>query len=132
MAFDDKPPTATASVLIRHRGPTPPIAAQEVQRLVAGAIPGLAPEQVSVVMVPAPPRGRPPERQLARLGPLTVTHASLFALRSMIGVVVLLNAALLACVVGLWGRLRRSEQRLQQAQQVSDGTETPARRRTGA
>lgn len=125
LAFDDKPPTATASVLIRHRGPTPPIAPGEVQRLVAGAIPGLAPDQVSVVMVPAPPRGRPPERELARLGPLTVTHASLFALRSMIGVAVLLNAALLACVVGLWSRLRR----LQQAQPGPEAAEAPARRR---
>jgi type III secretion protein J len=128
MAFDDQPPGATASVLIRHRGAAPPLAPSEVQRLVAGAVPGLAPDQVSVVMVPAPPRPRPPERQLARLGPLTVTHASLFALRTMIGVAVLLDAALLACVLALWSRLRRAEERLEQAPST-ETTEAPARRR---
>jgi type III secretion protein J len=130
LTFDDKPPAATASVLIRHRGVAPPIAAGEVQRLVAGAVPGLAAEQVSVVMVPAPPRTRAPERELARLGPLTVTHASLFALRTIIAVAALLNAALLACVGVLWGRLRRTEQRLAQAD-AAEAAEapSPARRR---
>jgi type III secretion protein J len=115
LAFDEKAPLATASVLLRHRGPTPPISAGDVQRLVAGAVPGLAAEQVSVVMLPVPPRPRAPERQLARLGPLTVTHASLLALRAMVGVAVLVSAALLACVIGLWGRLRRTEQSLRAA-----------------
>jgi type III secretion protein J len=110
--LDEKAPTATASVLLRHRGATPPLTASEVQRLVAGAVPGLLPEGVSVVMLPAAPRPRPPDRQLARLGPLTVTHASLFALRGIIGIAALLNAALLACVVGLWLRLRRAEHEL--------------------
>jgi type III secretion protein J len=127
-SFDEKPPLATASVLIRHRGPTPPIAAGDVQRLVAGAVPGLAADQVSVVMLPAPPRPRSSERQLARLGPLTVTHSSLFALRTMIGVAVLLNAALLACIVGLWSRLRRTEQRLHAAE-TAEATEAPVRPR---
>ncbi len=115
LELDAKPPTATASVLLRHRGPTPPLTASEVQRLVAGAVPGLLPEEVSVVMLPAPPRPRQPEHQLAQLGPLTVTHASLFALRGIIAVAAVLNAALLACVVGLWLRLRRAEHELRAA-----------------
>src|SRR6185436_18217123 len=49
LALEEKAPVATASVLIRHRGATPPIAAGEVQRLVSGAVSGLAPDQVSVV-----------------------------------------------------------------------------------
>ncbi|HTQ02650.1 MAG TPA: hypothetical protein VMI54_02295 [Polyangiaceae bacterium] len=113
--LDEKPVAATASVLIRHRGATPPLTTAEVQRLVAGAVPGLAPEQVAVVMLPAPAKPRPPDRQLARLGPLTVTQASLFALRGIIGVAAVLNAALLACVVGLWSRLRRAEHQLRTA-----------------
>ena len=126
LGLDEKEPPSTASVLLRHRGPTPPITASDVQRLVAGAVPGLAAEQVSVVMLPVPPRPRALERQLARLGPLTVTHASLFALRAMVGVAVLLSAALLACVVGLWSRLRRTEQALRDATppEAADG---PAR-----
>lgn len=125
LELDAKPPTATASVLIRHRGATPPLTTAEVQRLVAGAVPGLLPEQVSVVMLPASPKPRPPERQLARLGPLTVTHASLFALRGIIGVAALLNAALLACVVALWFRLRRAEQELRATR--GDGDAQPPR-----
>jgi len=124
----EKPPTATASVLLRHRGATPPLTAAEVQRLVAGAVPGLLPEQVAVVMLPAPSRPRPPDRQLARLGPLTVTHASLFALRGIIAVAAVLNAALLACVVGLWLRLRRAEHELRGAR-GDDGA--PPNRATG-
>jgi type III secretion protein J len=126
--LDEKAPVATASVLIRHRGATPPLTTAEVQRLVAGAVPGLLPEQVSVVMLPSPPRPRLPERQLARLGPLTVTHASLLALRGMIGVAVLLNAALLACVVGLWLRLRRAEQGLRAARSDDAAEPKQARR----
>jgi type III secretion protein J len=120
LELDEKPPAATASVLLRHRGATPPLTAAEVQRLVAGAVPGLSPEQVSVVMLPAAPRPRPPDRQLARLGPLTVTHASLFALRGIIGVAAVLNAALLACVVGLWLRLRRAEHELRSVRGEDD------------
>jgi type III secretion protein J len=131
LAFDEKAPIATASVLLRHHGPTPPISASEVQRLVAGAVPGLAAEQVSVVMLPVPPHPRTAERQLARLGPLTVTHASLFALRTMVGVAVLVSAALLACVVGLLLRLRRTEQALREAA-ASEVTDVPARPRRGA
>jgi len=86
-----------------------------VQRLVAGAVPGLAAEQVTVVMLPAPPRPRPAERQLSRLGPLTVTRSSLVGLRALVGVAVLVNAALLACVLALWSRLRRTERSLAEA-----------------
>ena len=127
LAIEEKAPIATASVLIRHRGATPPLATGEVQRLVAGAVPGLAAEQVSVVMLPSPAHARASEQQLARLGPVTVTRASLVALRAVIGVAVLLNAALLACVVALWGRLRKAEQHLHEAR--SEGQpERPLRR----
>lgn len=115
LALDAQAPPATASVLIRHRGPTPPLATGDVQRLVSGAVPGLAAEQVTVVMLPAPPRARPAERQLARLGPLTVTRSSLLGLRALVGVAVLVNAVLLACVLGLWSRLRRAERNLADA-----------------
>jgi type III secretion protein J len=112
LAIDEQAPPATASVLIRHRGATPPVVASDVQRLVSGAVPGLRPEQVTVVMLPAPARARPSERQLARVGPLTVTRSSLLGLRALIGVAVLVNAVLLACVLGLWARLRRAESTL--------------------
>lgn len=115
LAIEEQAPPATASVLLRHRGATPPLTQGDVQRLVAGAVPGLDAEQVTVVMLPAPPRPRPAERQLARLGPLTVTRSSLVGLRALVGVAVLVNAALLACVLALWSRLRRTERNLAEA-----------------
>jgi len=130
LSLEEKEPPATASVLIRHRGATPPLAAGDVQRLVAGAIAGLLPEHVSVVMLPAPPRARSAEQRLARLGPLTVAKSSLFGLRVMVGLAVLLNAALLACVLGLWSRLRRAEQQLPESS-AAEPTEKRARRAIG-
>jgi type III secretion protein J len=118
-------PVPTASVLLRHRGATPPIAAADVRRLVAGAVPGLAPEQVSVVATPVPPSGRPPERELARFGPVTVTRGSLLPLRVIVGAVVFLNALLVAALFALWSRTRKKELELAEVRAVRE----PAARR---
>ena len=48
---DAPPAKTTASVLLEHRGSTPPLASDAVQRLVAGGVPGLAPADVTVVLV---------------------------------------------------------------------------------
>lgn len=109
LVLGEQAPPATASVLIRHQGPTPPLAAYDVQRLVAGAVPGLDPKNVSIVMAVAPAPGRSPARELSRLGPLTVTRSSMTPLRGMIAVAVLLNVVLLGCLALLWTRLRRTE-----------------------
>jgi type III secretion protein J len=104
----ERPPAGpTASVLLRHRGATPPIAIADVQRLVAGAVPGLEPARVSVVATPVPAPGRPPERELSRLGPVTVTRASMLPLRLVIGAAALLNVVLLGLVAVLWQRTKR-------------------------
>ena len=49
-------------MLLEHRGSTPPLSAESVQRLVAGGVAGLLPTDVAVVMIspPRPRRGRPP------------------------------------------------------------------------
>jgi type III secretion protein J len=115
LSLDEQAPHASASVLVRHRGAAPPIALAEIQRLVAGAVPGLEPSGVSVVMAPAPSRSRLTERELARFGPLTVTRASMTPLRIALGVVILVNAVLLGCLVALWSRLRKLEAELADA-----------------
>jgi type III secretion protein J len=107
----------SASVLIRHRGAAPPLASTEIQRLVAGAVPGLQAEAVSVVASPAPLAARPLERELRRIGPITVTRASLTPLRAVAAGAVLLNLALLAAVLLLWSKVRRTEQALGQARE---------------
>lgn len=97
---------ATASVLLQHRGATPPIDAHEVKRIVAGAAPGLAPDDVAVVMVPRPSAGAA-DRALARLGPITATRGSVSLLRLVTAGVVAIDLALMGAVLLLWSRLRR-------------------------
>lgn len=109
LAPDEAPHPPSASVLLRHRGATPPIAAGDVQRLVAGAVPGLSPNQVAVVTLPVPEPPRPQERELARFGPVTVTRSSVLPLRTIIGGAVLLNLGLLAALLVVWARARRAE-----------------------
>lgn len=119
--LDDAPPTKpSASVLLRHRGASAPLAASDVQRLVAGAVAGLSPADVSVVSTPAPASARPPERELRRVGPITVTRGSLSPLRFVAAGAVLLNLALLGAVLLLWSKVRRTEDALGQARAAGD------------
>jgi type III secretion protein J len=97
---------ATASVLLQHRGATPPIDVHEVKRIVAGAAPGLAPDDVAVVMVPRPP-GAAADRALSRLGPITATRSSVSLLRMVTAGIVIVDLALVGAVLVLWSRLRR-------------------------
>jgi type III secretion protein J len=98
----------TAAVLIRHRGATAPVAPGEVQRLVGGAVPGLSPERVNVVMVTSA-WSEAPERGLLRLGPVSVTRGSMSALRWIVAGSALLAVGLVAALLALWTRLRRAE-----------------------
>jgi len=106
---DEAPSPPSASVLLRHRGSAPPIAINDIQRLVAGAVPGLVPPQVSVVASPVPVAARLSERELARFGPVTVTRASVLALRSIVGAGLLLNLGLVAALFWVWTRARKAE-----------------------
>lgn len=102
-------PPVTASVLLRHQGATPPIASGEVQRLVAGAVPGLKPDHVTVVTAPSPLQKRAPEREFARFGPLTVARGSLGSLRLVVLGIALVNLVLLGLLLMAWSKWRRAE-----------------------
>jgi len=107
-AFDDGPrERPTASVLLKHRGATPPIEAEKLRHLVAGAAPGLAPDDVAVVLLPRPVTTPSPERELAQVGPFTVTRGSAGLLRTAIALTAFLHIALVTGVLVLWRRLRR-------------------------
>jgi len=108
------PEHASASVLVRHRGSTPPVSVSDIQRLVAGAVPGLAPENVAVVLSPSP-QAPAAERELARVGPLTVTRGSLSLLRVTALGIVGLNLLFVTGLLLLWSRLRRTELALTEA-----------------
>jgi len=103
----EKTPRATASVLIRHRSANPPIQADEVRKLVSGAISGLAPESVAVVMVQVPQMTLTGDRELAHLGPIAVTRGSLPTLRAILAIALVLVAALGASLLALALRVRR-------------------------
>jgi type III secretion system YscJ/HrcJ family lipoprotein len=108
LAADGPPPPPTASVLLKHGNATSPLSTLDIQRLVAGAVPGLVPASVVVVTKAV---AEPVERkgtELVRLGPLTTTRSSLPYLRWMIACVATLNACMVALLFALWLRGRRS------------------------
>ncbi len=99
-------PPASASVLVRHQGATPPLSAADLQRLVAGAVSGLSPEHVAVVFLPVTQPAADADTTLARFGPLSVSRASLGSLRWLVGAVAAVNLLMLTALLFLYTRLR--------------------------
>lgn len=95
LAPPDRPrPRPSASVLLKVRSPQP--REEDVKRLVAGAVQAMTPEEVAVVMAPAP--APPPEVPLfAKVGPIRVARSSKTALVSVLG-----GACLLVIAMGVW------------------------------
>ncbi len=98
----------SASVLLRHRGSAPPMAPAEVQRLVAGAVPGLELTRVAVVASSVPDRERAVDHGLARFGPVTATRGSAGWVRGIVAGTVLVGLVLSGLIIALWTRLRRT------------------------
>jgi type III secretion protein J len=108
LALQASPAAPTASVLLKHGGVEPPISESDVSRLIAGAVPGLAPAGVTVVMKAVSDPVDRTGTELVRLGPLTTTRSSLPYLRWMIACVATLNASMVALLFALWWRMRRT------------------------
>jgi type III secretion protein J len=107
--LDGTPPRKpTASVLIRHRGATPPIGRDDIQQLVAGAVAELSAEAVTVVMISRPAGAALPIPAMNQVGPIAVAQASAVWLRGLLGAVVILLLGLTAAVLVLWIRMRRA------------------------
>ncbi|MGH7436322.1 MAG: hypothetical protein ACRENE_11675, partial [Polyangiaceae bacterium] len=98
----------SASVLFEYRGATPPVSADSVQRLVAGAVAGLAATDVVVVMVPVTAPASPTSGLLGHVGPIAVARSSMARLEAALAVLVSLAAMLAAAVLVLYGRLGRA------------------------
>jgi type III secretion system YscJ/HrcJ family lipoprotein len=107
---DATPPHGTAAVLLEHRGATPPISADAIQRLVAGGVSGLLASDVAVVLVS---RAEAPQTStstdLAHVGPIAVARASMRLLQGALAFLVALVAALSAATVVLYARLARAQ-----------------------
>lgn len=115
---DGPPPKATASVLVEHRGTTPPLAPESVQRLVAGGAPGLAPADVAVVFIPRASRPSGARPEVAHVGPIAVARGSMTTLKIALASLVLVVLALAAATLGLYaklGRLRREQAEAERA-----------------
>jgi type III secretion protein J len=110
---DEEPSRGTASVLIEHRGATPPVSAEAIQRLVAGGVAGLAPTDVVVVLVARPAASAFDGADgLAHVGPIAVTRASMRQLQGALVALVGLVAALAAATLALYSRLARARRAL--------------------
>lgn len=100
--LDDGPGHARASVLITHRAGAA-VDEAAARRLVAGAVDGLSPDDVAVVLSRAPSPTRP-EPTLAQVGPFSVSRGSAPALKAAFAGAFALNLILAAALV--WSRRR--------------------------
>jgi type III secretion system YscJ/HrcJ family lipoprotein len=101
------PHLASAGVLIEYRGATPPVTADVIQRLVAGAVSGLAPADVAVVMVSRSSPARPIGADLSHVGPIAVSRSSLHALQGALALLIVTIALLATSTLVLYSRLSR-------------------------
>ncbi len=108
LLHDGPRPKATASVLVTHRGTTPPLAEAAVQRLVAGGVNGLLPSDVAVVTVGRSAAAPDDGAGVARLGPFGVTQRSLRPMQVTLAGMLVVLAALAATVAILGARLARA------------------------
>jgi type III secretion protein J len=114
----------SASVLLRHKGASPPLSAAEVQRLVSGAVSGLAAEHVAVVMHPVPETPLRRSDSLTTLGPLSLTRSSANSLRLTVAAVGALNIVLVAGLLSLWSVWRRARREAAELRLQSNAPES--------
>ena len=99
---------SSASVLLEHRGTTPPLTSDAVQRLVAGGVGGLSPVDVAVVTIPHLAPAHASETELAHVGPIAVARGSLRPLQLALVGLILLVALLAGATLLLYTRLLRA------------------------
>jgi type III secretion protein J len=118
-------PKATASVLVEHRGLAPPMAAESIQRLVAGGAPGLAPADVTVVFVPRPARAGGSRVDMGHVGPIAVARGSVLMLKGALAALGAIVIALAAAALGLYSRLARLRRERDEAQTAAARAAAP-------
>lgn len=106
--FDTTPLKATASVLLKYRGATAPVTPEATQQLVAGAVAGLAAENVAVVMVPRLLQTSPPTTELTKVGPVSVTRGTASQLRAMFAIALAASILPTLALLLVWQRSRRA------------------------
>jgi len=97
----------SASVLLEHRGTTPPISASDVQQLIAGGVPTLAPSAVAVVLLPHGAAVESEGAKLVHVGPIVVARGSMHLLQLALVGLFALVALLAGATLALYARLAR-------------------------
>lgn len=98
LAVEPKPRTpARAAVLLKVRGGHAPLPEGDVQKLVAGSVPGLDPAAVAVVVTSAPETAEAEAAGMAALGPLRIASGS----RPVLIAAIVVGLALLAVLAAL-------------------------------
>jgi type III secretory pathway lipoprotein EscJ len=120
-AADATATRGSASVLVAHRGATPPLSADSIARLVAGGVPNMLPSDVAVVFVSRPAPAATPDSGLAHVGPIAVARSSVRALQGGTVALVGLLAILSAVTLALSARLSRVRSEL--AARLAERTE---------
>lgn len=103
VAIDDEPAATTASVLVRTRDGAH-VDEGGVRTLVVGAVPGLRPENVGIVVTALPTTTA--NEPLVPVGPLYVTQGSATALRAVLAAMLAVNVLLAIALVVVARRKR--------------------------
>ena len=112
LAIDGKPRVAAqAAVLLKTRTKPLPIGEKDVQRLVAGSVPGLDPSAVAVVITPAAELVSGPGAGLVSFGPLRLSPGSRGIVVAAAACCVALLTLLASLVLVLSRRLAAAERR---------------------
>ncbi len=99
---------ATASVLLEHRGAQTPLPVPDIQRLLAGGVSGLAPEDVAVVAVERKGTERADDATVfSHVGPIAVARTSARALQGTLVGLLALVAVLAGMTLSLYARRSR-------------------------
>ena len=116
---------AQAAVLLKAHPGLPPITETDVQKLVAGSVPGLAPAAVALVVTPAPegPATGPPLLEV--VGPLRMSPGSRALLLSALGVGLGLLVLLAALLFFTARRLASVQRRLSELAPSRPEPESP-------
>ncbi len=94
---DQEQPRATASVLVRVPAEGAPVNDTSVKKLVAGAVEGLAEDDVAIVFTQAPPAPKTAGPTFSKVGPISVAESSKGTLQAVLGA-----ALLLVILLGGW------------------------------
>lgn len=107
VGLEAESPRARAAVLIKRAASANGLTEEPIRRLVAGAVQGLAAEDVAVVFVNASTASKP-SAQLSHVGPFAVSRGSATALQVTLAAMLVANLVLAAALVLVFLKRGRS------------------------